>query len=170
MVKTAIDTALVVEKTDIPQGLKIEKETREKEIWYLFSQPILLPYDKDLLSKVEKGAKLSVPYFANVLQAFVEDTLPNMFPKNFYTMKLDAYNVYRIDINPKNHDIHQYSFGLDFLRTEKINIPNIPQQYKNMNIKTGVFLSSKIFHSAATDPITNGFFPRTKDGKIEPVA
>lgn len=84
-------------------------------------------------------------------------------------MKLDDYNVYRIDINPQNHEPHQYSFNVDFLKTETPNIPNLPQQYKDMNINTSIFLTSKIFHAASTDPITNGFFPRTKDGKIQPV-
>lgn len=172
MANHTAEIEVVVEETKLPTNLEIQKEIRGKEIWYTLNQPIFLPYDKDLITKVEKGAKLSVPYFAKVLQAFIQDTLPDIFPKDFYnTMKLDDYNVYRVDINPEYHEPHQYSFNMDFVKTETPNIPTLPQQYKDMNINTSVFLTSKIFHPASNDPITNGFFPRTKDGKtIEPVA
>ena len=71
MGELSIDTTLIVEKTTISETLKIEKQTRNKEIWYILSEPIFLPYDKELISKVEKGANLSVPYFSKVLQAFI---------------------------------------------------------------------------------------------------
>lgn len=133
------------------------------------NQPIFLPYDKDLIFKVEKGAELSVPYFTKVLQHFLEATLPDILPKDFYTMQMDR-DIHWVTINPESHEPFQYAFNLNFKRTETPNIQNLPEQYKNMNIQTSIFLTSEIFHPASNDPITNGFFPRTKDGEIQPVA
>lgn len=86
-----MDIELKVEKTEIPENFKVINGLKEHAIWHTFNKPICLPYDKDLISKVEKGAKISACYFADVLHAFIKDTLPNLFPENFYSeMKLDT--------------------------------------------------------------------------------
>ncbi len=167
-INNTTEIELVVEDTKLPTSLQIQKETRGKDILYVLNQPIFLPYDKDLISKVEKGAELSVPYFTKVLQHFLEATLPDILPKDFYTMQMDR-DIHWVTINPESHEPFQYAFNLNFKRTETPNIQNLPNQYKDMNIQTSIFLTSEIFHPASNDPITNGFFPRTKDGSLQPV-
>ncbi len=159
------DKELNIEKTIIPNDLKIEKTMKGNEIWYTFNKPLYLPYDKNLLSKIEKDAKIPIPYFTNVLQSFIEDILPNIFAKGYYnTMKLDR-EPYRIDINSNNNHNFPYSFNLDFSKNEDLDIDNLPKQYENMTINTSVFITSEILHH----PIKNGFFPLTKEWIIQPV-
>jgi hypothetical protein len=41
--------------------------------------------------------------------------------------------------------------------------------YKKFNIRNTIFITSKILHPRSDDLITNGFFPRTNDDKLQPV-
>ena len=142
-----MDLELKVEKTEIPKNLKIIKEMRDKDIRYILNRPVRLPYDKNIKSKIAKGTDLSVAYFTDVLKSFCEDISPDIFPKGFYNeMKIDDNNLYRIEINPEDNDIFQYSFNLDFLRKDPINIPHISKSYETMDITTSIFIQSEIFN------------------------
>ena len=140
------DLELVVEQTILPDNLRIIKEARGRDIWYVFDKPIFLPYDRDLAPKVEGGAKISTDYFTEVLRSFIENAIPTVFPKGFYdTMEIDS-KPYRININPSNHGDHQHSFNLYFEKNITTDQPNTPQGHKNTHTKTSVFLTSTIFH------------------------
>jgi hypothetical protein len=154
---------LNVGKTIIPSDLKIKVEKTSQGLEYTLSSPVVLPYDKDLVLKVNSGAKITEEYFLNVMKTLLEDVLPDLFPKDFYKeIKNDPPHLYYIDINPTSHEPHQYSFGIDLKTTIKQNNSTVKPDINNsIDISTGLFISSSIFHPASTDPITNGFFPRT---------
>jgi len=154
---------LNVGKTIIPPDLKIKIEKDKFGLEYFFSSPIVLPYDKNLVLKVNAGAKITEEYFFNVIKALLEDTLPDLFPKDFYkTIKQDFPHLYYIDINPTSHEPSQYAFTPNLHTTIKQNNSTVkPDLNNSIDISTGLFIGAAIFHSASTDPITNGFFPRT---------
>lgn len=159
-----------LEKTVIPLGLKIKEELKAGSIYYNFDKPIVMPYDKSLLKKLESGENLSVDYFFDVLKNLVEDVLPEIFPKGYYDKVIgDDSSLRRCVVNPGPQDDYQYSFNMDFHKENlRKNVSSVPL-YKFMNIQTSVFISSKIFSPGANDLIDNGFFPRYEKGILQPI-
>jgi hypothetical protein len=173
---------LQIEKTNIPKNLIITEEnintnTKYNFTRYTFSEPIVLPYDKRLNTKVARGAKISRNYFTNMLISFLEDTLPEVFPEEFYpNAELEGPFITHFDniyINPTKADAHfQYSVNLELNKEvkSKNSLTNI-ELFNVAKILTYVTLNTiPLPFSEENDIVTNGYFPRIQNGKIEPVS
>lgn len=148
---------LVVEKTSIPQGLEIKPDS-ESGKGYVFSQPIILPYDQNLVDKIEKSNDQTIPpdYFWKVIESFLKDTIPALFPEHFYDALVpDFRGPHWIALNPdKDTSNRHYSHSFDMRKKEQFKKGN-----EEFEVKTGFMLTA--------DSI-NGFFPRTKGKQLLP--
>ncbi|MGV8162579.1 MAG: hypothetical protein ACP5N2_04580 [Candidatus Nanoarchaeia archaeon] len=160
---------LNIEKTIIPPGLKIRKETVGDDTWRHLNKPVRLPFDKDFVSKVKNIDSIPRQYFLQVIKSFLEDILPETFPKDFYkSIDCDDYDMRydNIHINPQPNNAHHYSINVDL---STVSQEDINRGKRVADVQTSILLSSTIYNASAGSPITNGYNPRIVDGTLAPV-